>query len=127
MAIRRTTITVTGATGGAGVATANAASSTILIGDIRAVYLEYTDSPPAATCDVAIVENTNSPAMPILTITNAATDGWFYPLAQADNQAGTDITNQGTLIPVMDYVKVTIAQANNDDGVIATIVWDDGR
>lgn len=127
MAIQREVITVTGATGGAGVATASAVSTNILIGHIRAVYLEYTDSPPASTCDVTIVENTNSPAMSILTITDAATDGWFYPMAQADNQAGTDITNQGTPIPVMDYVKVTIAQVNNDDGVTVTIVWDDGR
>jgi hypothetical protein len=125
--IQRQTITVTDATGGAGVATANTVSTTPISGVIMAVYLEYTDSPPAATADVTIAENTNSPAMSVLTVTNGDTDGWRFPMAQADNQAGTDITNQGAPIAVNDYLKVTIAQANNDDGVIATIVWDDLR
>ncbi len=125
MAIRRTTITATGATGGAGTATANATSSVVIEGHIRGVHLAYLDSPPAGTTDVTIAEKNNSPAMPILTVSNAATDGWFYPMAQAKNQAGTDITGMGELIAVADYVIVTIAQANNADGVTATIVWDD--
>lgn len=122
--MKRTTIAVTGAAGGAGVATANNTSTTPIDGIIRAIYLAYVGSPPAATADVTIAEANNSPAMPILTITNAATDDWFFPMAQADNQVGTDITNQGTYIPVSDNVIVTIAQVNNDDGVTATIVWE---
>ena len=126
MAIRRTTITVTGAAGGAGAATANATSSVIVTGVIRAVYLAYTDSPPAGTTDVTIAE-VRTPAMSILSIANAATDGWFFPMAQADFVSGADITNQGAEIAVDDYVKVTIAQANDADGVVATLVWDDRR
>lgn len=126
MAIRRTTVTVTGAAGGAGTATANTTSSVIVNGCINAVYLQYTDSPPGATTDVTIAEAFNSPAMPILTVANAATDGWFFPMAQAVNQANTAISGMGAEIYVADYVKVTIAQANDADGVIATIVWDDG-
>jgi hypothetical protein len=125
MTIRRTTITVTGAAGGAGVATANTTSSVIIAGEIMAVYLQYTDSPPAGTTDVTIAEATTSPAMSILTVTNAATDGWFFPMAQAVNQSNTAITGMGQEIAVNDYIKVTIAQANNSDGVVATIVWDD--
>lgn len=125
MAIYRETVTVTDAAGGAGVATAYGITKRVVDGEIIAIYLAYTDSPPAGTTDVIIAEAGNSPAIPILTVSDAATDGWFYPMAQAQNQAGADITNQGRPIKVADHVKVTIQQANNDDGVTATIVWDD--
>lgn len=127
MAIRRTQATASPAAGGAGIATATVRTSEIVSGTPLAVHLAYLDAPPAGTTDVTIAEAGNSPAMPVLTVTNAATDGWFFPMAQADNQAGADITNQGAPIGVDDYLSITIAQANDGDGVTATIVWDDGR
>jgi hypothetical protein len=127
MAIRRTTITVTGATGGAGAATATANSDAPVCGIIMAVHLAYTDSPPAGTTDVTIAEATNSPAMSVLTVTDGATDGWRFPMAQAVSQAGATLTNQGYPIAVSDYLKVTIAQANDADGVVVTIVYEDGE
>lgn len=127
MAIQRETITVTGAAGGAGAATANASTARIVQGHIVAVYVAYTDSPPAGTTDVTIVEKTNSPAVSILTISNAATDGWFYPRAAAVNQSNTAITNSSERIAVNDYIKATIAQANDADGCVVTVVYDDGR
>jgi hypothetical protein len=125
--IKRTTVTVTGATGGAGSATANADTDIIVDGYIVAVYLEYTDSPPGASTDVIIEEANNSPAVSVLTVTNAATDGWFYPRAAAVNTAGSAITNSNEKIATSDYLNVSIAQANNDDGVTATIVWESRR
>jgi len=126
MAIRRSVIEVTGAGGGAGLATAFNTSDTPIDGIIRAVYLEYVDSPPAGTTDVTIEEAFNSPAIPVLSVPNAATDDWFYPMAQAQNRAGAaDITNQGVPIVIADYIKVTIAQANSGDGVTATIIWEE--
>lgn len=126
--IRRETITVTGATGGPGAATANTTSSNIINGTIRAIYLAYTDSPPAGSTDVTVAGAglaTGSVEIAILIVSNAATDGWFYPMWQADDGAdGSDITNQGTPIVCDDYVKVTIAQANNGDGVVATILYE---
>ena len=127
MAVRRETVAVTGATGGAGVATATANTAQPISGEIVAVYLEYLGSPPAGTTDVTIQEEGAAPKLPVLTITNAATDAWFHPMWQADNEAGAAITNQGKPIKVSDYLSVTIAQANDDDGVNATIVWDDLR
>lgn len=126
MAIQKITISATGATGGAGTATATATSTRVVNGHIVAVYVEYLDSPPATT-DVTIEEGTAVPAVPILTITNAATSGWFYPRAAAVNTGNTAITNSFALIAVSDYIKVTIAQANNADGINVTIVYDDGR
>ena len=121
--IRRETITVTGAAGGAGLATANTTSSNIINGTIRAIYLEYTDSPPAGTTDVTIA-TVATPAVAILTVTNGATDGWRYVMGAAVNNAAAAITNQGAPVVVDDYVKVTIAQANNSDGVTATILYE---
>ena len=124
MAIRRETITASPSTGGAGASTVNATSSHIIKGYIRAVHLAYLDSPPAATTDVTVAGVT-APAIPILTVSNAATDAWFFPMNQADNTVGADITNQGSPVAIEDYVKVTIAQANDGDGVTATIIYDD--
>jgi hypothetical protein len=123
--IRRTSVSATGAAGGAGTATATARTVSPINGVILSVHLAYLDSPPAGTTDVTIAEASNSPSMPILTVTDAATDGWFHPRAIPVSVANAAITNSYALIPVTDYVSVTIAQANNGDGVTATIFWDD--
>ena len=107
MSVYREPVVVTGATGGAGVATATANSGNVVNGVILAVYLTYVGTPPATT-DITITEANNSPAMPVLTATNKNTDGWAF-------------VNPGRA--VNDYIKVTIAQANDADGVTATIVY----
>jgi hypothetical protein len=127
MATRRTQVTATGATGGSGTATATANTQQPIDGEIIGIHLAYLETPPAATCDVTVAEVGVSPAQTILAVANAATDGWFYPMAQAKNQAGADITGMGRPLRVGGNVSVTIAQANDGDGVTATIVWDDGR
>ena len=114
--IRRETVIVTGATGGSGAATASAVTTKVVSGRIIAVHLEYTDSPPA-TSDVTIEEANLSPALPVLTVNNANADGWFYP----DN---TSVNSDVVPVVVDDHLEVTIAGANNDDGVTATIVWE---
>lgn len=125
MAIQRVTITATGAAGGAGTATATADSTRMVKGYVRNVHLAYLDSPPGATTDVTLAGKT-TPAVPILTVSNAATDGWFPVMNQAKNTAGADITGMGSPVAIDDYVTLTIAQANNADGVTATIIYDDG-
>lgn len=120
--IYRTTIQVTGATGGAGSATANATSSVIVDGVVVGIYLEYTDTPPA-TADLVIEEANNSPAMDILTETNYNTDGWVFPVHDVVSSDGTAITNGYQEVYVSDYVKATISQVNDNDGVNVTIVW----
>ena len=127
MAIQRAVANVTGAAGGAGVATAFALTDKPVDGEVIGVHLAYKDSPPAGTTDVSIVEANASPAQTVITVSDAATDGWFYPLASAKDQAAAAITNSGRPIRVADTLKVTIAQANDGDGVTATIVFDDLR
>lgn len=127
MATRRTQVTASPSAGGSGTSTATANTAQPIDGEIIGIHLAYLDSPPGATADVTIAEVGVSPAQTILAVSNAATDGWFYPMAQAKNQAGADITGMGRPIRVGGNLSVTIAQANDNDGVTATIVWDDGK
>jgi len=122
MSVRQTTILCSPAAGSSGSATATAISSEIINGLIVGIHVDYLDSPPATTV-VTIAEAYNSPAMPILTLTNKNTDDWFQPLAAAEDTAGAAITNAGLVVGVMDRVKVTIAGANAGDGVKVTIRW----
>lgn len=128
MSIVREQISALTATGGAGVATATATSSPVN-GVIHAVHLAYQDSPPAGTTDVTLVEAGTTPVQTILSISNAASDGWFYPMAQSNlnTATGSTITNQGVPIAVNRPLTLTIAQANNGDGVIATVVYERGQ
>ena len=108
------------AAGSAGSATANADSSIRLIGRVVGIYVKYNDSPPAATTDVTIKAIGTSPAPPtynLLVLTNAATDGWFYPRVQVCDTAGSAIANEYTPLVLHDYINLAIAQANAADNV----------
>ena len=123
--IRRLSIAVTGAVGNDGEATANTTTDNPINGVIRAIHLTYVGSPPAGTTDVTVAGAT-APALAILTKSDAATNGWFYPMHQAQASVGaTNIVNQGALVVVDDRIKVTIAGANNADGVTAVVVYED--
>ena len=108
------------AAGSAGSATANADSDIRIIGRLVGIYVQYLDSPPAGTTDVTIKTVGSSPAPPtynLLVLTNAATDGWFYPQVQIDDIAGSAISDEYTPQLVHDYINVAIAQANAADSV----------
>jgi hypothetical protein len=94
------------------------------VGRLLAAYVKYNHSPPAGTTDVTIATaGTNgAPANTLLTITDAATDGWFYPRHTVHDEAGAAITYDGTrevheAPPIFDKVTVTIAQANAADNI----------
>lgn len=106
--------------GGAGTATSNATTSTELCGKIYGIYIRYNDSPPAATTDVTIATaGVNYPAVTLLTLTNAATDGLFLPRKAVVDLAGAAFASQSIAeaVPVDDKIKVTIAQANDGDSI----------
>lgn len=105
--------------GGAGVSTNNATGTTAITGELLGFYLRFNGSPPAGTTDTTIqLTGGVLPARTILTITNGATDG-FYPVRQgAVSVANAAITDSNVCIPlVRDYIKVTIAQADDGDSV----------
>lgn len=107
-------------TGGAGTSTSNATSSVIVFGLIHAIYVRYNDSPPATT-DLTIATAGNStPAYTLLTLSNTATSGLYYPRADVRSQTGVSLTYDGTRtvtdrVVIMDNLKITIAQANDGD------------
>lgn len=112
------------AVGGAGVATANADTSNVVAGRVIAVGLVYLDSPPAATTDVTVAtKGTNGPAQTLLSIANAATNGWFYPRIGTVSPAGAALlyaaggTAVAEPLAISDVVNVLIAGANAADGV----------
>ena len=107
------------AAGGAGVATANATSTVRVSGLILAVYVRYNDSPPAGTTDLVLTTaGSTMPAVTILSISNAATSGWFYPVAQQHLASdGSLVSNEYNRLTIDDLAKITITGANNADSI----------
>lgn len=120
------------AVGGDGVATSNADSTSPISGRILAVYIKYNDSPPAGTTDVVISTKGTSPRPPsntILTLTDAATAGWFYPRHIVHDEVGAAYKWDGTNevyepVPVNDIINVAIAQANAGDNVDVWLLFE---
>ena len=107
MKVLRTQLTLT-ASGANGSAVASGVTDHIVSGMVVAVHITRG---AAATTDVDIKEKNESPAVPVLTATNAAAEAWYYPF-------NTDIP-----VYVSDTLEVTVAQANNNDAIVVTIVW----
>jgi len=113
------------AVGGAGVATANTDTPTRISGRLRGIYVKYNDAPPAATCDITIATkgaNNSPPAQTLLSVANAATDGWFYPAPQLHTTAGALIAGEYGQLLVDDLVNVKIDQANANDNIDVWLV-----
>ena len=73
----------------------------------------------------------NGPALTLLTLTNANSDGWFHIRHKVDDESGADITYDGSnevyeKVCVADNIKVTVSQANDDDSVDVVIVYAGG-
>ncbi len=85
-------------------------------GKVKAIYIDYHGSAPA-TSDVTIkslADSTgNPPDVTILTRSNSATDGWFYPKVQKHDNAGAAITGDYD-DPVVHggVLSVAVAQAD---------------
>jgi hypothetical protein len=112
-------ITTPAATGGAGAAAATIDTPNIVRGFIVGIFVQYNDAPPAATTDVGIKTNAaagSRPSIPLLTITNAATDGYFVPEI-ATVTAANVATGGHSLYYIDDYIQVDLAGANAGDSV----------
>lgn len=114
------------AAGSAGSATSTGYSYAVS-GKVLAVHVAYLDSPPAATTDFTLQDESDPAAENIVILTDAATDIKIYPRRLTEQNEGTDITYNGTL-KVYDYyvvygrLKAVIAQANAGDYCNVT-VW----
>jgi hypothetical protein len=88
-------------------------------GFIAGIFVQYNDAPPAASTDVGIKTKSASgilPNIPILTITNAATDGYFIPQVATVTAANVATGGHGHFY-VEDYIQVDLAGANDGDSV----------
>lgn len=112
-------------TGGAGAASAIAYSPPIQ-GEIIAVHVNYDGSPPATT-DLTLSDENDPAAESIITLANQASDIKLYPRRILEDNTGADLTYDGTYkvhgpYTVHGRLKVTIAQANDNNSAYVT-VW----
>ena len=117
--------------GGSGASTSNNTSSHVVVGQICSIGVTYNGSPPASTDVVIATAGNNGPALTLLTLTNANSDGWFHIRLKVDDESGADITYDGSnevyeKVCVADNIKVTVSQANDDDSVDVVIVYAGG-
>jgi hypothetical protein len=110
--------------GGAGTSTNNATGTIPITGQLLGFYVRYNDSPPSGTTDVTIEATGGTlPARTILTISNAATSGFFAVRLGAVTAAAAAITDSNVLAPLVnDNIKVTMAQANDGDSADVWVV-----
>ena len=112
----RVSVTVTGSAGSA----TGSASSRPLTGLLHAVHLAYTTQP--ATADVTIATaGTTTPAQTLLTRSDSATDGWFYPRKAMNSDVAGALTVYERA-PMADAITVSVAQGNAG-AVVATLVY----
>jgi hypothetical protein len=116
-------------TGGAGASTATVTGTVPVHGAILSVYLKYNDTPPAGTTDVTLTTTGTAsnapPAQTILSVSNAATNGYFYPrVPEHLASTGAAITDSYDWPIVYDTLTLTIAQANDGDSVEAWVTFE---
>jgi len=123
-------ITTGEAAGADGSATNNENTTQPVVGKLLGVYLKYNDSPPAGTTDIVLKTKGTSPSPPsetLLSIANAATDGWFYPRTQVNlNSDGSAIANEYDIMPIHDILNFAITGANAGDYVEAWLMLETG-
>lgn len=123
MAIRRTQITLTADSGGD--ATGN--TDRTVDGVVHAVHFDFSVGFDATTT-LVLQEAGAAPKLPVLSLTNVNTDGWYYPrITLHDVADGSALVGPVDYQSVADILNLTLAGAAEDDSVVCTIVWDDQR
>ena len=79
--------------------------------ELLAAYLTFHASAPAST-DTTLSSPGDPVAVTLLTITNSATDAWYYPGIQMDDNAGSAIT--GAYIPAILHGNLLVELAGSD-------------
>lgn len=105
-------------TGADGSGAATVTSGVKLTGLVYAIYIQYVGDDPNTT-DVTIATLGTSPAAPsynLLVATNLATDVLYKPRG-VSHVATTGVagTDNDQMLPVDDYITVTVAGANTGD------------
>ena len=114
------------AVGGDGVATATGYSPAVR-GFIHAVHVDYQDTPPGATTDFTLSDETDPSSEAIVTLVDQATDIKLYPRRIVEKNDGTDVLYAAgeevhERFVAHGRLKAVIAQANAADYCIVS-VW----
>lgn len=105
----------------AGGTTASASTGRDLNGRIYAIHLDYL-SGITTTTDITFSQA--EPSLTILTVSNSATDGWYYPTVQHHNSAGATVTSYVESL-VADAVDIAVAQTTSgtQQMLTVTVYW----
>ena len=82
----------------------------------------------ASTTDMTVAEygGNDGPGLPIITLANNVTDGWYYPRVTLHDMADASaIVGPVDYQSIGDTLKASAAGANADDKIRVTLVWDD--
>jgi|TARA_R110002020_G_scaffold47166_6_gene134358 hypothetical protein len=79
--------------------------------ELLAVYMNFHASAPAST-DTTLSSPGDPVSVTILTVTNSATDAWFYPTHQLDDASASAIT--GAYIPAIIHGNLLTELAGSD-------------
>jgi len=112
--------------GSAGSASGTAAFGQLADGKLHAVYLDY--GSVAATTDVTI--KLEDPAVAILTVSNNATDGWYFPRYRITSNTAAryavEADDAGQALPVVGQLNLVVAQSTQvTNGVTAYVYVED--
>lgn len=121
--IRAYSLTVLATAGSAGSATGSGSTNMGITGRLVGVHLDFVADTPATT-DTTI-STADDPTVTFLTITDSATDAWYYPRSQVHGVTGTALTLDGTRLlvepaPFSGRLKITLAGCTVGKGVTAT-------
>ena len=79
--------------------------------ELLAAYLNFHASAPAST-DTTLSAPGDPVSLTLLTVTNSATDAWYYPSIQMDDNAGAAIT--GAYVPAIIHGNLLVELAGSD-------------
>ncbi len=97
-------------TGSAGTATGSAVLA-LPLSELVAIYLDYHASAPSTT-DLTLTSPGNPASLTVLTLSNNATDGWYYPRVQDHDNTGSAVTGSYSDPPIHGNLQADLAQAD---------------
>ena len=119
MAIEKHTVKVT--TTGSDASATGSLVTALPYCELLAVYMNFHADAPAST-DTTLSSPGGPVAVTLLTVTNSATDAWFYPTHQLDDSSASAIT--GAYIPAVVHGNLLTELAGCDaltDALVMTI------
>ena len=109
MAIEKHTVKVS--TTGSDASATGSLVTALPYSELIAVRMDFHASAPAST-DTTLSSPGDPVAVTLLTVTNSATDAWYYPSIQLDDNSGSAIT--GAYVPAIVHGNLLVELAGSD-------------